>query len=82
MVIVLTLGAGSSFLGKFKAEFPSIMIQGGTYADSLTLIKTSNITDQGSGNLTCYGPVSFKSTHSSGTWQINIQVQRVCIIMM
>ncbi len=67
----LTLGAGSSFLGKFKAEFPSIMIQGGTYADSLTLIKTGNITDQGSGNLTCYGPVSFKSTHSSGTWQIN-----------
>ncbi len=67
----ITLGTGSSFSGKFKAEFPSIMIQGGTYADSLTLIKTGNITDQGSGNLTCYGPVSFKSTHSSGTWQIN-----------
>ena len=47
------------------------MIKGGTYADSLTLIKTGNITDQCSGNLTCYGPVSFKSTHSSGTWQIN-----------
>ncbi len=67
----ISLGAGSSFSGKFKAEFPSILVNGGTFADSLTLVKTGNITDQGNGNLTCYGPVSFKSTHSSGTWQIN-----------
>lgn len=67
----LTLGAGSSFLGKFKAEFPSIMVNGGTFADSLILTKTGNTHDQGSGNLTCYGPVKFTSSHSVGNWQIN-----------
>ena len=67
----LTLGASSSFNGKFKASFPSILIQGGVFADSLTLTKTGNSSDQGSGDLTCNGPATFTSTHSSGIWQIN-----------
>jgi len=67
----ITLNQGSSFTGVFKAQFPSIITNGGIFADSLILTKTGALVDQGNGGLICNGPVIFDGNHSDKLWQLN-----------